>query len=113
MSKARHRSHKVKLSAGMGIVGAGKADEGKIDDVYSGKDSPVVKDAERRKRGGKVESKKPMHMEGKEPRHTRLDRPGRKRGGAVGADTKPFSAAHKLDGASGSGMYGKLDGEDD
>jgi hypothetical protein len=40
-----------------------------------------------RKRGGKIE--------GHEPKH-RMDRPGRKRGGRVGADTSPLSSFHHV-----------------
>lgn len=52
------------------------------DDVYAGGKSNVAKEA--RKRGGKVEG---------EMKKARLDRPGRKRGGGVGADTSPLSSA--------------------
>jgi hypothetical protein len=33
----------------------------------------------------------------------RLDRPGRKRGGAVGADSSPMTSAHSVSGGSGGG----------
>jgi hypothetical protein len=59
----------------------------------------VIKEAEgdERKRGGKVKRKAGgkviglMTGGGVKPR---LDRPGRKRGGAVGADRSPLSSAH-------------------
>lgn len=48
-----------------------------------------------RKHGGKTEHKKHLgHIEGEEKKH-RLDRPGRKRGGGVGADTSPLTTANK------------------
>jgi len=55
------------------------------------------------KKGGRVKKKKEVgKMHGKEPKH-RLDRPGRKRGGAVGANRSPLSTAHKGEsGADGS-----------
>lgn len=65
-----------------------KASGGKIE-VDSG-EPEVIKEAEEKKKGGKVLGK----MHGKMPHH-RLDRPGRKRGGRVGADTSPLSSAHK------------------
>lgn len=70
---ARHRKgHK----AGGGImVAAGNPD--------------VIKDAEQKKKGGKVVGK--MHGAASRPR---LDRPGRKSGGRVGADKSPLSTAH-------------------
>ena len=52
------------------------------------------------KKGGKV--KKKMEMDGKKAK-SRHDRPGRKRGGAVGANTSPLSTAHNASGgAAGS-----------
>lgn len=83
-------------------------------DVYSGQSSEVIKRAKERKRGGKVEGKKPLHVEGAAPRYHRLDRPGRKRGGAVGADRSPLTAAAKLSpDLGGKGAYKSLDKEDD
>ena len=46
----------------------------------------------KRKRGGKIEGHHPKH---------RLDKPGRKRGGRVGADTSPLSSAHATHSPSG------------
>lgn len=42
-----------------------------------------------RKHGGKAE----MRGEGHKPKNHRLDRPGRKKGGSVGADQHPLSSA--------------------
>ncbi len=66
---------------------------GKIDgaDVAEGNEE-VLKEAEgkRRNKGGKAVAHR---MTGGATKH-RLDRPGRKRGGRVGADTSPLSSAH-------------------
>ena len=83
-------------------------------EVYSGEGSKTIKRAEERKRGGKVEKKRPMHVEGHGPKTHRLDRPGRKRGGAVGADRSPLTAAARLNPAEGDkGAYKSVDREDD
>lgn len=58
----------------------------------------VFQEAAEKKKGGRTkkhhEKKAAMKMEGKHPRH-RMDRPGRKKGGRVGADSAPLSTAHK------------------
>lgn len=54
----------------------------------------VISEAEEKKRGGKAVGK----VHGAMSRH-RLDRPGRKRGGRVGADTSPLSSANKVSSA--------------
>lgn len=54
--------------------------------VYSGKGSNVEKEAEEKKRGGKVMPK----MEGAKPKK-RMDK--RARGGRCGSDKSPFSSA--------------------
>lgn len=83
MSRARHRAK----------GGATK------ETVYAGEGSNVLKEAEERKRGGKV-----MHGEGDEPR-MRADKakrarggsvPGRARGGGVGSDKMPLSSAARI-----------------
>ena len=50
-----------------------------------------------RKRGGKA----PMAVGGMSSKHLRLDRRGRKRGGAVGADSSPLTQASRLSGPEG------------
>lgn len=50
----------------------------------------VIKEAEEKKRGGKAMGK----MMGAKSR-MRLDKPGRKTGGRVGADTSPLSSANR------------------
>lgn len=74
-------------------------------EVYAGAGSNVVKEAEERKHGGKVKAKRheAKHLgkiDGGKAR-LRLDRPGRKRGGRVGADSSPLSSAAKTSDASG------------
>lgn len=53
----------------------------------------VFKEAEAKKKGGAVKSKKAMKADGGKSKH-RMDRPGRKSGGRVGADKAPLSSAH-------------------
>lgn len=69
----------------------------------------VFKEAEEKKRGGKVHKKhhrasggKVLGAMGGAQAKPRLDRPGRKSGGRVGADKAPLSSAHK--GTGGGGM---------
>lgn len=66
------------------------------EEVYEGQGSNVLKEAEEKKRGGKVRH----HGEGEEPKH-RADRPKRARGGrmqgkGVGADKTPLSSAARV-----------------
>ncbi len=67
------------------------------------------------KRGGGVHhGSMPMHVDGKAPRHHRMDRmPGRKRGGGIGADTSPMTAAARLTAPSGASMQTRTDKRDD
>lgn len=64
--------------------------------VYAGEGSNVLREAEERKRGGKV-----MHGEGEMPK-ARADKRarggpvGRKRGGGVGANLTPLSTAARV-----------------
>lgn len=68
----------------------GRADGGKV--MEAGGNPKVMEEVKERKKGGRVE-KKAGKMHGELSRH-RLDRPGRKRGGRVGADMNPLSSAH-------------------
>lgn len=62
-------------------------------EVYAGKDSNVVREADERRRGGPVRKRREGgRVEGKIAK-MRLDRPGRKTGGRVGADRSPLSEA--------------------
>lgn len=86
MSRARHK----RADGGMAVKDTVPSD------VRAGKDSNVVKEAEAKKRGGKVVGK----VTGGKSR-LRLDRPGRKTGGRVGADKSPLSSAAKVTDAIG------------
>ena len=75
MSRARHMARK---------------DGGSVKEVaYNAKDSNVMKEAEEKKKGGRVmgEGDKPKKHHGK---------PGRARGGRIGANLMPLSTAAKI-----------------
>lgn len=82
--------------------GKHKASGGRTHMKVSG-NPDVFKEAEERKRGGKVHK-----MHGSHPAH-RLDRPGRKTGGRVGADKSPLSSAHKATGSGADTAGGQPD----
>ena len=67
------------------------------------------------KRGGKVHhGSMPMHVDGKAPRHHRMDRmPGKKRGGGIGADTSPMTQAARLTAPPGVHEQTRTDSRDD
>jgi len=77
------------------------ADEA-VNDVYAGANSPTVKEAKEKKRGGRMKRKHGgmIHM-GKvqgESAKMRADRPKRKSGGKVGSNMNPLSsAAHGME----------------
>lgn len=97
MSRARHHEKHDKH----------RKDGGRIDMKVSG-NPDVFKEAEERKKGGKVHKKKHgMMPEGKKAKH-RMDRPGRKMGGRVGADKHPLSSAH-MGGKAGEKAGGQPD----
>lgn len=84
---------------------AGGKVEPKVDPKpYNALGSNVEKEAEGKAHGGKVKrargGKAEHHVEGHAGKH-RLDRPGRKRGGGVGADMKPLSTAAHVTNAEG------------
>jgi hypothetical protein len=70
------------------------------------KEANVMDEAKERKDGGKA--KKTVMMDGAMTKHRRLDRPGRKRGGGVGADKTPLTTAAKVTQA----MDHKADGDE-
>lgn len=81
-------------------------------DVYAGKDSEVVKEAdekgegEKAKRGGRMEKKRAagggvQHFSEGGMASRRMDRPGRKRGGGVGSDKSPLTTANRTKDADG------------
>lgn len=79
MSRARHGTIK-------------RASGGSVPDKISGNPN-VFKEAAERKKGGRVERKFVGFYTGGAVR-PRLDRPGRKSGGRVGANSAPLSTAH-------------------
>lgn len=95
---AKHRSKHVeekmerKKGGRIGLVASGNPDVLKeANDDEDGAETGL-------KRGGRAKKKKDvgkMHGAGVKQR---LDRPGRKRGGAVGANRSPLSTAHKAGG---------------
>jgi hypothetical protein len=89
-------------------------DEKKVkEEVYEGAGSETEKEAERRKRGGAVKKgKMPVMIHGHAPRHHE-NRPGRKSGGSVGADSHPMTAASRLEPVEGMSRGYKEDREDD
>ena len=84
-------------------AGGGKVEPAIHPKTYAGAGSNVEKEAEEkkaggkvgRKAGGKVGRKAGGHVLGKHA-HMRLDRPGRKLGGSVGADKHPLTSAAKI-----------------
>lgn len=70
------------------------------------KEANVMNEAKERKNGGALKN---LDMEGMKTKHRRLDRPGRKRGGGVGADTTPLTTAARV---TQAGAH-KADGSDD
>jgi hypothetical protein len=73
------------------MKGKKRASGGKLPLIAAGNPN-VIKEAQEKKKGGKV--KDVGHMAGGKSRH-RLDRPGRKSGGRVGADKSPLSTANR------------------
>lgn len=81
--KHRHKVHEKHRAKGGAVEGGGNPN--------------VIKEAEERKKGGRAKRKhggKSVEMHMGHKAHHRLDRPGRKRGGRIGADKSPLSSAH-------------------
>lgn len=76
----KHRHEVQARATGGGVMPPDPA----ITKSYGGGDSVTAKAAKKRARGGMVSGKKAS---------MRLDRPGRKMGGRVGADTSPLSSS--------------------
>lgn len=79
MSRARHKK-------------SGGAANPPVTTAYAGGNSNVAKEAQERKFGGAVKN---LKAEGAKAKH-KLGRPGRKRGGRIGADMAPLSSAAKV-----------------
>jgi hypothetical protein len=117
MSRARHeaKEHKEehKRAKGGALGGIGGVDDGKKTESYTAGDPDTEKEAERRKRGGGVhKGKMPTMVHGRMPHH-HGNRPGRKRGGAMGADSHPMTEASKLEAPVGMSRRDGVDKEDD
>jgi hypothetical protein len=107
----KRRDHEARAKGG----GVGAVPENEKEESYAGTGSRTEKEAERRKRGGAVmrKGKMPHMIHGSAPRH-HGNRPGRKGGGSVGADSHPMTEASRLSMPEGMHKdYGKLDREDD
>lgn len=107
MSRARHEEKRAK-GGGIGDVGKVKTES------YTAGDPDTEKEAEKRKRGGGVhKGKMPTMVHGSAPKH-HGNRPGRKSGGSVGADSHPMTSAAKLSPPEGmSNRAGGVDKMDD
>ena len=109
MSRARHEEKEHEKRAKGGGIGAMNDKM----ESYSGTGSDTEKEAERRARGGKVhKGKMPRMIHGSAPHH-HGNRPGRKRGGSVGADSHPMTEASSLKMPEGLSRSGGTDKEDD
>ena len=87
MSRARHEMMK-------------RAEGGKVDPKpYNAQGSNVEEEAEEKASGGRAKKKAGGAVEGKMMKK-RLDRPGRKQGGRVGANKTPLSTAATIRSAS-------------
>ena len=103
-----HKGHHHKKAKGGAAMEEGwEAKDKAPSDVYAGKGSNVVREAEERKHGGKVKRKHGGKVHGEEAKE-RLDRPGRKTGGRVGSERSPLSGASRVTNRPG----GKLESED-
>lgn len=88
----RGKTHEKHHASHMSEHRPHKAGGGKV--AKAGGNPFVEEEADEKKRGGKVKRKHGGKIEGKAAHH-HLGRPGRKRGGKVGADLSPLSSASK------------------
>jgi hypothetical protein len=77
-------------------------------DVYAGKESPTVKEAEKRKHGGRAHKKHGGKVDGYKG-GGRFDRHPRAKGGRTGAEMRPLSAAHGTSERPGAAMESEHD----
>ena len=103
MSKARHEKGGFDRWEHVGKEHLDKEEKPKL---YNAQGSEESKEAEKghdeteRKHGGRLKRKHGGKIEGEHSKK-RLDRPGRKRGGSVGADRMPLTTAAKVTDATG------------
>jgi hypothetical protein len=79
---------------------AKKAEGGYVKPEVDSGEPKVIREAEERKKGGKV-MKGLGKMEGEEPKH-HMGRKKRASGGGVGSDSRPFSSAKRTSSARAS-----------
>jgi hypothetical protein len=104
-------AHRHKVQAAIERARGGGCEEEKPDIQEQSKHHVVAEARERkrggkvddhdeddRKRGGRVEERATGGSVGGAKSAARMDRPGRKRGGRVGADTSPLSSANRASG---------------
>lgn len=83
MSRARHKAE------------GGKVEPELKPKPYNAEGSEVLKEADEKKRGGRMKKKGGGMVEGEEKRE-RLDRPKKKGGGSVGSDKSPLTSANSV-----------------
>jgi len=90
-----HKKHHRKKGGRVGMVVSGNPDV--LEEAHDDKDGEETGHEKARKNGGKIKKKtggKVIGLMTGGGVKARLDRPGRKRGGAVGANRSPLSTAH-------------------
>lgn len=109
--KEEHRARGGKTEKGPGDIGEDGSTKGM--ESYAGTGSDTEKEAERRAKGGALRKERmPRMIHGSAPHHNG-NRPGRKSGGSVGADSHPMTEASRLKGPEGLSRDGGVDREDD
>jgi hypothetical protein len=109
--KEEHRARGGKTEKGPGDIGEDGSMKGM--ESYTAGKPKVEEEAERRAKGGAIRKERmPRMIQGSAPHHNG-NRPGRKSGGAVGADSHPMTEASRLRGAEGLSREGGVDREDD
>lgn len=100
-----------KAESGPGEIGEDGSMKGM--ESYTADHPDVEKEAERRAKGGAIKKgKMPRMVHGEAPRH-HTNRPGRKSGGSVGADSHPMTEAARLKPTENLTRDGGVDREDD
>lgn len=111
--KAEHekRARGGESKGGPGAIGEDGSMKGM--ESYTADHPDVEKEAERRAKGGALRKEKmPRMVHGEAPRH-HVNRPGRKSGGSIGADSHPMTEAARLSAPEGLSRNSGVDREDD
>ena len=103
--KERKRGGKTRADGGVAAIAA-RARGGRSPELETEAEEEREEEKKKREHRARGGALKHLEMEGAKTKHRRLDRPGRKRGGAIGADMTPLSSAartreaedHKADG---------------